>query len=248
MEFVIYMIIVGMSGYRHWNEAGIVKIKGDGPPPSDICKDPEFTEEVGALFNRLNEEQRIQFYTDHINNEIAIEYLEDYRIQPHLNISEAFRILCAKGYIESLELTRDNLNNILFMDYYIVPIVKAFNKLTPEDREALLTRLKLKKYLEDELREIGNTLTKEIMIEYILENHIDQKLLNTLSKSLVGKTIGVPVNTGTKRGRTLFENNKNKNNNNEGPINPSLGKRLKFNGGSKKRNQKRKSRTMKKRK
>jgi hypothetical protein len=247
VEFVKYMIIVGMSSYKNRNKAGIVYIKGDGPPPSDICEDPEFAEEVGTLFNRLNEVQRIQFYTEHINNEIAIKYLEDYRIQPHLNISEAFRILCAKGYIESLELTRDNLNNILFIDYYIVPIVKAFNKLTPEDREALLTQLKLKKYLEDELREIGNTLTKEIMIEYILENHIDQKLLNTLSKSLVGKTIGGPVNTGTKRGRTLFENNKNKNNNNEGPINPSLGKRLKFSGGTKKRKQKR-SRTMKKRK
>jgi hypothetical protein len=236
VEFVKYMIIVGMSSYKNHNKADIVYIEGDGPPPSDLCRDPKFTEEVGILFNRLNEEQRKQFYTEYIKNEIAIKYLEDYR-RGNYNISEAFRKLCANGYINFLGLTRDVLSNILYIDYYIVPIVKAFNKLTPEGREALFTRFKFKEYLKKELREI--TLTKEKMIEYIFEYHIDQALLKPLFQYLTEKTMEKPVITGKKRSRT------NSNSNINGLPRPT--KRVLFEGGSKK-HKKRKSRTMKKRK
>lgn len=146
-----------------------------------------------------------------------------------------------------------------FIDNFLTPIVNKYNALTKDKRRDLLIRANTNNELMEELLEDDNEalIDGKLSVGYLLgflHNNYNGLNLDELYKLLIGEEYRPISQTGIKRGRILFsKKNNNNNNNNNSNINgpPSakrstLGKRILFEGGSKKHKQ-RKSKTMKKR-
>ena len=152
-----------------------------------------------------------------------------------------------------------------FIDNFLTPIVNKYNALTKDERRDLLTRANTNNELMEELLEDDNEalIDGKLSVGYLLgflHNNYNGLNLDVLYKLLIGEEYRpisqTEIKPEIKRGRILFSKKNNNNNNSNSNINgPPSAKRstervLNFTtkGGSKKRNKKRKSRTMKKRK
>jgi hypothetical protein len=173
-------------------------------------------------------------------------------------MSKHFRPIFNEGIMENGVIIIDGAKIQAFIDNFLTPIVTKYNLLSKDERRELLVEADTDSELIEELLDNENEalVNGNLSVGYLLvflHNNYNGLNLDEIYKLLFGEEYRPISQTGTKRGRILFKkNNSNNNNGIHGPPSAkrsTVGRVLNFTtGGSKKRNQKRKSRTMKKRK